>query len=197
MTPSLAHPAYVMLVLWPVWAVSWFAAAGWSARVRTRAGLGRETAYRIVIAIGAILFFVPHNSSLAIARLWPLWNRTGLWILVAVEAAGFAFAWWARIHLGGLWSGSITRKEDHRIVDTGPYAIVRHPIYTGILIALFATMIAKGTLLGLIGAGIMALGFWMKAKLEEQFLREELGAEAYDAYRRRVPMLVPFAPKRA
>lgn len=82
-------------------------------------------------------------------------------------------------------------------MDSGPYGIVRHPIYTGLLLAVLATMVAKGTVFGLIGSLVIALGIWMKARLEEQFLRGELGSEAYDSYRRRVPMLVPFGPKSA
>ena len=124
-------------------------------------------------------------------------NLPAVWACIAVTAMGCAFAWWARIHLGDLWSGWVTKKADHRVVDTGPYAIVRHPIYTGILLGVIATMIAKGTVLGLVGAVIIVAGMWMKARLEERFLREELGADAYDSYRRRVPMLIPFGPKSA
>jgi protein-S-isoprenylcysteine O-methyltransferase Ste14 len=91
----------------------------------------------------------------------------------------------------------VTVKADHRVVDSGPYRIVRHPIYTGILLAVYATAALKGTVLGLVSAAIITLGIWMKARLEEGFLRGELGADAYDAYRRRVPMLLPFGPKGA
>jgi protein-S-isoprenylcysteine O-methyltransferase Ste14 len=119
------------------------------------------------------------------------------WSMVAVAAGGFLFAWWARIYLGGLWSGSITRKEGHTVVDTGPYRIVRHPIYTGILTAAVATAVTTGTAHAILGALLLIVGYWMKARLEESFLREQLGAEAYDSYRRRVPMLLPFGPKSA
>jgi protein-S-isoprenylcysteine O-methyltransferase Ste14 len=91
----------------------------------------------------------------------------------------------------------VTRKADHRIVDTGPYGIVRHPIYTGIILSVFATAAFKGTGVAFLGAAIMTVGFWIKARLEERFLRQELGAETYDSYRRRVPMLVPFGPTAA
>ena len=108
--------------------------------------------------------------------------------MVALCLIGFAFAWWARIHLGQLWSAFVTRKADHHIVDTGPYGIVRHPIYTGIILA----AIVEGTVYA--STILIVLGFWVKARLEEGFLREQLGTEVYDAYRRRVPILVPFGP---
>jgi protein-S-isoprenylcysteine O-methyltransferase Ste14 len=124
-------------------------------------------------------------------------NTAENWVLFGICAAGFVFCWWARLYLGKLWSGWITKKEGHHIVDTGPYRIVRHPIYTGLIASVFATALMNGTLIALVGAAIMTLGFWIKARLEERFLREQLGPEAYDGYRRRVPMLVPFGPKAA
>ncbi len=115
--------------------------------------------------------------------------------MVALGVVGFLFAWWARIHLGALWSGSITRKADHRIVDTGPYGIVRHPIYTGLIAAALALAVVKATPVGIAGLALMTVGYWLKGKTEENFLRSELGPEDYDAYRKRVPMLIPLAPR--
>ena len=86
----------------------------------------------------------------------------------------------------------MTRKSEHRIVDTGPYALVRHPIYTGLIVSVWATAALRGTPLSLIGAGLVALGFWIKARLEERFLRSELGPDAYDAYAAHTPMLMPW-----
>ena len=109
---------------------------------------------------------------------------------------GLALTWWARIHLGCLWSSAITRKEKHRLIETGPYAFVRHPIYTGLIIALLATAAIEATLLALLGALLIAIGLWVKARAEERFLLAELGPDAYEFYRRRVPMLIPFVPHR-
>jgi protein-S-isoprenylcysteine O-methyltransferase Ste14 len=124
-------------------------------------------------------------------RLWEAPSTFG-WTMVGLAVCGFVFCWWARLHLGRLWSGTVTRKEGHRVVDTGPYALVRHPIYTGLLAAAIATAALKATPLAVAGTLLIAVGLVLKAQLEEKFLREELGAESYDAYRRRVPMLVPF-----
>lgn len=143
---------------------------------------------------GFVLLFAVHaRQHRGSWRLWTVPIGAG-WAMVALCFIGFAFAWWARIHLGQLWSAFVTRKVDHHIVDTGPYGIARHPIYSGIILAAIGTAIIKGTVFAIAGALLATLGFWIKARLEEGFLREELGAEAYDAYRRRVPMLVPFGP---
>ena len=117
--------------------------------------------------------------------------------MTAACAAGFGFTWWARVTLGDLWSGTVSRKQDHEIIERGPYGLVRHPIYTGIIFAAFATAIQIGLAASLVGASLMTLGFWMKARLEERFLSAELGEGAYADYRRRTPMLVPFWPKGA
>ncbi|MFT3728323.1 MAG: isoprenylcysteine carboxylmethyltransferase family protein [Terricaulis sp.] len=177
-----------IFIAWVVWAVSWFVAAMWSRQTAARAGFAEEAPYRLITAAGALLLFAVQF------RLWPHgWdaNGDGMWVLLALVVTGFAFAWWARIHLGSLWSGTITRKEGHRIVDSGPYAMVRHPIYTGLLLAAFATAAARGRWEAVIGAALFALGCWMKARQEEKFLSATLGPD-YAAYRQRVHMLVPY-----
>lgn len=192
MTPQLA-----LIYLWAVWFASWMIAAFWSDRTAKRPGMGAELLYRVVTLAGAVLLFgTTTRSYRGPLRLWYLGQDTD-WALFWLCALGFAFCWWARLHLGRLWSGWVGRKEGHRIVDTGPYGIVRHPIYTGLIVSVVATALVKGTVAALLGAAIMTLGFWIKARLEERFLREQLGAAAYDDYRRRVPMLVPFGPKAA
>ncbi len=185
-------PETALGVLWAAWWITWIVAAGWSDRAAKKPPLWRQLDYRLLAIVGVILLFglYRHHRSAEII-LWRI-PLAAAWIMVAFSAAGFAFTWWARIHLGRLWSSSVGRKADHRVVDTGPYGIVRHPIYTGIIIASTATATMRGTVVSWLGAVIMTLGWYLKARLEEGFLREELGADAYSAYARRVPMLVPF-----
>jgi protein-S-isoprenylcysteine O-methyltransferase Ste14 len=179
------------------WLVSWLAAAFWSAPASARPHWNRESLYRVVTIGGAIMLFGIDAPREWFGRaLWPVGNRFG-WALVGVAVAGFAFTWWARLHLGRLWSGTVTRKAGHRVVDSGPYALVRHPIYTGLILAIMAMVAMRATVLAAAGACIMTVGFWIKAKLEEGFLREELGAAQYDSYAARVPMLVPFTRRPA
>ncbi|RVC61062.1 MAG: isoprenylcysteine carboxylmethyltransferase family protein [Mesorhizobium sp.] len=189
------HPAPAIAALWLFWVVSWLAAAFWADPAAKRAGFREEARYRALWTIGAILLFVPAHGYVGRLRLW-MPTLTEAWICVALVAVGLAFSWWARLHLGRLWSGTVTAKADHRVVDTGPYRLVRHPIYTGLLVAILATMAAKGTVWGVAGAAFLIVGIVVKARLEESFLRGELGT-AYDDYARRVPMLLPFAPNLA
>ena len=185
-------PALAVVILWVGFVLSWIAASPWSSAVEKRIGLGREAVYRIILVLGGMVFLVPAHGYEGPLRLWYLPYET-VWPAIGLIALGIAFSWWARIWLGDLWSGQVTKKVDHRVVDTGPYAIVRHPIYTGILLAIYATAALKGTVLALAGAALITIGLWMKARLEEGFLRSELGP-GYDAYRRRVPMLMPLGP---
>jgi protein-S-isoprenylcysteine O-methyltransferase Ste14 len=186
------RPVTAIVLLWLIWVVSWAAAAFWTDRVEKRAGFRAEAPYRAVLVLGTILLFIPAHGYSGPLRLW-MPNPAEAWICVGLIAVGLAFAWWARLHLGRLWSGTVTAKAEHRVIDTGPYRLVRHPIYTGLLLAILATMAAKGTLWGVAGAVLLVVGIVMKARLEERSLRGELGP-AYDDYSRRVPMLVPFAP---
>lgn len=187
------RPAVIFIAAWLAWGLSWLAAALWTARTERRAVTGQIWLYRLLILLGAVALYHRTSQFLGAERLWSV-GYDGAYALAGVAIAGFLFTWWARLHLGRLWSGAITRKEGHRIVDTGPYGLVRHPIYTGLLLATLVTAAVQATIPALAGFVLIALGLWLKARLEEAFLAEELGAQAYDDYRRRVPMLVPFGP---
>ncbi len=187
-------PSYLFAVIWICWLVSWMVAAIWSAPTEKRIVTLSVGVYRAAMLVGAILL-TPWAARITTERqIWDV-GETGAYALAALTLAGILFAWWARIHLGRLWSSAITRKEDHRVVDTGPYALVRHPIYTGLIAAVLATAVTEGTATALAGAALVTFGLWLKARTEEHFLIAELGADVYGAYCRRVPMLVPFLPR--
>jgi protein-S-isoprenylcysteine O-methyltransferase Ste14 len=186
------NPVSMIGYVWIAWFVSWGLAAGWSKPSVKQPAAGREVPYRIVVIVGILLLagLYPHRFSSEI-MLW----RTGValgWAMVILAVVGFLFMWWARIYLGKLWSSGVRIKADHRVVDTGPYRLVRHPIYTGVIVSGFATAVLRGTAAGFLGAALMTVSWYIKARMEEGFLREQLGAADYDAYARRVPMLVPF-----
>ena len=180
--------------MWDVWAVSWIAAMVWSRRAAARPAALDQLVHWLPTAIGVGLLAF---GSIA-THFAPLWHLSGVagWAVAGVCAAGLLFTWWARISLGSLWSGSVSRKVDHTVIESGPYRLVRHPIYTGLILAAVAQGVLIGMAANLAGAFIMAFGFWLKARLEERFLSQELGEAAYAEYRRRTPMLVPFWPTR-
>jgi protein-S-isoprenylcysteine O-methyltransferase Ste14 len=186
-------PEHTLYALWGLWVVSWIVAMVWSNRTEKRDRIGAELFFRVLVGVGWILLF-----GLPLSRhyygqfqLWYLGEALN-WILIALAAAGFLLTWWARIYLGRLWSGWVTKKAGHHIVDTGPYRFVRHPIYLGLILAVSATAIEKGNTFALLGAAIMILAFYTKARREERFLSAELGEDAYDAYAHKTAMLLPF-----
>jgi protein-S-isoprenylcysteine O-methyltransferase Ste14 len=193
-------PALVTALLWSGWVLSWMLAAFWRKPAVARPSVGATAAYLIPTAIGGLMFGYGarmrygHHADDA----WLLWATPDAlcWCSVALVAAGFAFTWWARVTLGDLWSSDVTRKEGHVLVERGPYRLVRHPIYTGLILAVLATAAEVGTAATIVGASLMIFGFWLKARLEERFLGPTLGEAVYDDYRRRTPMLIPFWPTR-
>jgi len=110
---------------------------------------------------------------------------------LAVTAAGIAFAVWARLHLGKNWSARPAVHEHHTLIRTGPYAIVRHPIYTGILTGMLGTAIANGIAFAFIILCVVIIVLIVKLRMEEQFMIGEFGEE-YERYRREVKALVPW-----
>ena len=188
--PLRSTAEIVNVALWVAWFISWLLAALWRERAAKQPPARSQIFYRVLVMAGVVFLFDRVFPPLD----RPLWHSLFPleWLFVATSAFGFAFTWWARIHLGKLWSSNVGRKADHRIVDSGPYAIVRHPIYTGIIIASSATAALRATAGAWIGMALLTAGWYVKARLEERFLREQLGPDNYDAYARRVPMLIPF-----
>ena len=123
-------------------------------------------------------------------QLWPsgLWS---FWIGAAVTVGGLLFAVWARLHLGRNWSQAVTIKQDHELITSGPYAVVRHPIYTGTATGFLGTAVALSQIRGFIGFALVLLVFLAKLRMEEQWMRAEFG-ETYAAYAHHTAALVPF-----
>ncbi len=113
------------------------------------------------------------------------------WISLAITSAGMAFALWARFYLGRDWSGTVTVKQGHELKRGGPYAKVRHPIYTGLTLAALGTAIGIGEVRAFLAVPVILLGWRIKANVEERFMIEQFG-EQYERYRREVKGLIPF-----
>jgi len=154
----------------------------------------RERLYLLVILLGLVLF-VLGPLRYPNGRVWV--NPPVLdWVMLLDMGTGIAWCYWARRHLGRFWSASVTHKEGHRIIDTGPYRLVRHPMYTGMIVMDVAVAIICTTPLVLLAVPVLILGLWLKARVEERFLMEELGAATYGSYQARTPMLIPRISRR-
>ncbi|MGA8110149.1 MAG: isoprenylcysteine carboxylmethyltransferase family protein [Acidobacteriaceae bacterium] len=113
------------------------------------------------------------------------------WIGAAITVAGLLFSVWARVHIGQNWSSAVTIKQNHELVTDGPYALVRHPIYTGLLTAFLGSAVALGQYRGVLAFVLIFFPLWYKLRLEEKWMRARFG-ETYAAYSRRVAALIPF-----
>jgi protein-S-isoprenylcysteine O-methyltransferase Ste14 len=123
-------------------------------------------------------------------QVLPAGNWT-FFVGAAVTALGLLFSVWGRIHLGRNWSQAVTVKEDHELIVTGPYSLVRHPIYTGLLTGFLGTAIAIAEVRGVLAFGLVLIVLLGKLRLEERWMRKEFG-ESYEQYSRRVAALVPL-----
>ncbi|HTO72805.1 MAG TPA: isoprenylcysteine carboxylmethyltransferase family protein, partial [Gemmatimonadales bacterium] len=132
-------------LVWLAWILTWILAAGWSATTRLHQSPRERLLHLVPLLLGGGLYFMMAPPDTLIGRRlvpeaeWIAWSGLGM------TAAGLGFAVWARITLGTMWSGRVTLKEDHALIRRGPYALVRHPIYTGLLLALLGTALARGT----------------------------------------------------
>ncbi|MEO6153504.1 MAG: isoprenylcysteine carboxylmethyltransferase family protein [Croceibacterium sp.] len=176
------------LALWTVWFASWWVAALWRDKAKSEAPRASWRWPMVLVGIGFFLLFWQRRGGPL-----PLWHTGPAlgWSMVGLIAASFAFSWWARVTMGRMWSGGIMRTAGHRVIQHGPFAWTRHPIYTALIGAGFGLAVIKGTLAGLAGATLLSLGFYFKARVEERFLTEQL--TGYPDYRARVPMLLPLA----
>jgi protein-S-isoprenylcysteine O-methyltransferase Ste14 len=181
----------LILWLWWGWGLYWAVSALRNKATQRRESPGSRLAHLLPLALGAALMAWPQPPWTALAwRLWPP-SLAASWLGVALVAAGLAFAIWARVHLGRNWSGTVTVKQGHELIRSGPYAHVRHPIYTGLITALIGTTIASGTAHAALGLLTIIVALVRKSRIEEGFMRETFPGE-YPRYSAEVPALIPF-----
>ena len=180
-------PIWGSAALWIVFMVYWSAAAKNTAPDRSSESGSSRRLHQNLMNAALLLLFIP-IPGLTI-RFLPETSfivPTGL----AIHIGSILLAVWARRHLGRNWSGAITQKVDHQLVRSGPYRVVRHPIYSAMLGMFVGTALVAGELHALIAVAIIGIAYWRKIKLEEQTLGEAFGA-AYDAYRRETWAIIP------
>jgi protein-S-isoprenylcysteine O-methyltransferase Ste14 len=184
---------YVWLIptLWIAWALYWFAAAFTTKPVRRRESTASRLSHYIPLGLSILLLTSPRVAGTVLGVHFLPRSAILFWIGTVLLMAGLLFAVAARRHLGGNWSGTVTLKLDHSLIRTGPYRFVRHPIYTGLLLAIFGSgVIALGEWRGLVALALVVAAFLRKIDIEERFLQEQFG-DAYALYRQEVPALIP------
>jgi len=175
----------IISACWILFTGIWLLAAFWTKRSVYRESTWQRIRYVIPILVGGFLLtkgrrlsdplshrVIPHVEALA-------------WTGVVLCVAGLAFCIWARFTLGRNWSGVVTLKGGHELITSGPYALVRHPIYTGLLTMFVATVIVLGHVAGIIAAPLVFLSFWIKLRHEEKVMLKQFPNE-YADYQQRV-----------
>jgi len=174
----------VFAIAWAAFWIYWLVAA--FSMKRGHVSWSRELRIRAVIVVLAILLLrlgAFRNGDLN-SDTW----RAGFGLVLF--GLGLAFAIWARLHIGRNWGTPMSKKDEPELVTSGPYQLVRHPIYSGILLAGVGTAVALSWML-LIAIGLAGVYFVYSATVEERYLTEQF-PDTYPTYRRSTKMLVPF-----
>jgi len=190
----MANIRYILNLLWVVFGVYWFASAFRTASRGKRIATDEASRWRWArLAILAVTFVLLLSSSLSIGPLgWRFVPHSAevAWLGVAITVAGIALAAWARQSLGENWSDKIVLKVDHQLVRNGPYAYLRHPIYSGVLLGIAGTALAVGEVRGILALVLLGSSYWVKAIREEKVLVSQFG-DAFEDYRRSAGFLIP------
>jgi len=177
-------------VLWLAWLAYWIVAAANVKAVRRREASVTRFFHVALSVLAAALLAWPVRWLPWLDRRFLPPTMSAYWPGLIMVAAGIAFAVRARHYLGRNWSGTVTVKQDHELIRTGPYRLVRHPIYTGLLLAILGTVIAFGEWRGLLAFASLSGSLLFKLRVEEHFMSESFPKE-YARYRADVPALIP------
>ena len=185
------NPLHLVRLAWETLGILWLIGMAFTKRaVRKQPGGWRLLHFALgmvgFVLIAGIWFQPEQMQERFVPGTAPALQTAGL----AITLAGCLFAAWARVVLGGNWSGRATVKADHELITRGPYALARHPIYTGLLTALAGTVMVIGTWRAVAGFAIIVLAFVIKIR-QEEILMMETFPEAYPRYRQRVKALIP------
>jgi protein-S-isoprenylcysteine O-methyltransferase Ste14 len=182
-TPDTAFIGLCFLVFGVTWLIGAFF---------TKRTVERSATFWRLFAVILVLVLASGTISRALPdiTLWPQSRTSGL-AADALAALGLYISLWARFTLGSNWSGDVTFKENHKLITWGPYAFVRHPIYTGMLTMFAGSATLIGHAQSFLFVAAIALSFWLKARVEERMMMKHFPDE-YPAYKARVPALIPF-----
>jgi len=187
---SLDVQVWLLRSLWIAFCAIWIIGALRADRTVKRPPGARYWPHLALMGFGiALMLNIFARVSFLQQQLWPSSMLFAPGLLLTVFGLGLAV--WARVHLGKYWSAAIGSKVEHRLIESGPYARLRHPIYSGVSLAVIGTAIADGNVHSLLGAAILVTALVAKARIEETWLIQEFGG-SYGDYRRRSWALLPF-----
>src|SRR5580693_2692168 len=144
--------------------------------------------HQLILNLGILMLFVPVPG---LTRQFLAPTRAAIAAGFTVQAGSALFYFWTRQYLGRFWSSAVAIMKDHQLVRTGPYRLIRHPLYTGMLGMFLGTAIVSGQYHALIGIGLGVYAYWRKIMIEERALTEAFGAEYVD-YKRHSSALIPW-----
>lgn len=182
----------ILLLLWLVWAAYWIASV-----VYERAGgMAKETERRVtgtgfVFLILLLLLLTPIGYDWPLGALYHVTPPAVKILGLLVTGLGVTFAIWARARLGANWSGIPSVKKGHTLVTSGPYSVVRHPIYTGLMFGVTGSALVLGTYGSLVVILASAVVIAIRIRQEEKLMQERFGDE-YTDYRKRAKTIIPW-----
>jgi protein-S-isoprenylcysteine O-methyltransferase Ste14 len=180
----------IIPLLWIPWLVYWWLGSRDVKPTRVPEPITSQLRHRAPLILAALLLAAPRLVPRVLTRRFLPPNAFFLVSGAVLLAAGLGFSVWARRHLGRNWSASVVVKEGHTLVRTGPYRYVRHPIYTGILLAILGMVLTIGEWRGPLAMLCVLLSFAVKSRQEEARMRETF--PEYREYQRKTKALVPF-----
>ncbi|HTW71050.1 MAG TPA: isoprenylcysteine carboxylmethyltransferase family protein [Acetobacteraceae bacterium] len=190
-------------VAWLLWVVVWVVLALRAKPAVRREGVRSRLAFSLPVALSMLLLLLAKRThvGMALQASGPPWSWLFLrfirfypgvvWVGAPLMLLGTALAFWARFELAGNWSASVALKQDHELVQAGPYRFIRHPIYTGALLAVAGTACAIGQWRGLLALALTFGAVWYRTSLEDRLMAATFGDE-YRRYQSRARRLIPF-----
>jgi protein-S-isoprenylcysteine O-methyltransferase len=188
-SPSM--PADIIRACWILFSVIWLLAAASTKHSIYRESGAQRLRYWILLVLAFLLLTRGHRLPYPFNVRIISATETVQWMAGILCIAGLAFCVWARATRGRNWSGTITLKEGHELIERGPYRLVRHPIYTGMLAMLLATAIRFGHLGGIAAVILAFASFWIKLSEEEKLMLQQF-PDQYGSYQQRVKRIIPF-----
>jgi protein-S-isoprenylcysteine O-methyltransferase Ste14 len=178
-------------VCYAIFFISWTIGLFWTKRTAHRPGVWGRSSGIATVAGTALLIVLRRTGVLPLLdRRWSYSPPLGA-VASILTAAGLLILLWGRVTLARNWSLDVVIRDDHQLIEHGPYRYVRHPIYTGTILMAAGAVLLLGTSVGLLMLIAFVIFLWAKLSREERLLMQYF-PDAYPQYRRRVKALVPF-----